>query len=225
MGAEFGAFGKMPSLGDFFRVDIDRGFVTAWDHWLQDSMADAKLRLDSRWDDCYMNAPIWRFSLSAGLAGDKKAMGILMPSVDRVGRQFPLTLMCNMDTRGPILRDHFLNNSVLTAAENLALDALDDSMTRDRLAENLGNLPPMAQQMAGNARYLAGSMIVTGGDAKALLPDLAAEGTATQFATPSIWTTVVAGEARMMICEKMPDKIQALGLFDLTAPIWLAGVS
>jgi type VI secretion system protein ImpM len=35
MAAAFGAFGKMPSLGDFFRFGLPADFVSAWDDWLQ----------------------------------------------------------------------------------------------------------------------------------------------------------------------------------------------
>src|SRR5262249_23889417 len=37
--------------------------------------------------------PIWRFALSPGLCGAGAATGVLMPSVDRVGRYFPLTIV------------------------------------------------------------------------------------------------------------------------------------
>ena len=38
----FGAYGKMPSLGDFFRINASRGFVEPWDIWLQTGMQEAR---------------------------------------------------------------------------------------------------------------------------------------------------------------------------------------
>ena len=102
-----GAFGKMPSAGDFFRLNAPPGFVRAWDGWLQQAMLEGQRALGPAWDDAYMSAPIWRFTLTAGLAGPHKAQGVLMPSVDRVGRRFPLTLMRALDTPGPAPHDHF----------------------------------------------------------------------------------------------------------------------
>ena len=107
--AVFGAFGKMPSLGDFFRISAPPGFLDVWDAWLQSCLVSGAHTFGSRWDALYMSVPIWRFSLSAGLAGPKKMMGVLMPSVDRVGRRFPLTLMHPVDGTSPAAQDHFLH--------------------------------------------------------------------------------------------------------------------
>lgn len=81
----FGAFGKIPSIGDFFRLDPPAGFVRVWDEWLQGLLLTGQGAHGPYWDGYYMTAPIWRFTLSPGLAGPEKVMGVLMPSVDRVG--------------------------------------------------------------------------------------------------------------------------------------------
>ena len=38
----------------------------------------------------YLTAPVWRFAWSPGIAGAHWWMGVMMPSVDNVGRYFPL---------------------------------------------------------------------------------------------------------------------------------------
>ncbi len=38
----------------------------------------------------YLTCPIWRFALAPGACGDQGRLGVLMPSVDKVGRYFPL---------------------------------------------------------------------------------------------------------------------------------------
>ena len=85
----YGAFGKIPGMGDFFRFDAPPGFVQAWDGWLQEGMLSAKEALGEGWLAAYMSAPIWRFTLAPGLAGEAAVMGILMCSVDRVVHSFP----------------------------------------------------------------------------------------------------------------------------------------
>jgi type VI secretion system protein ImpM len=40
----------------------------------------------------YLTFPVWRFLLPVGVLGSTAWTGVLMPSVDRVGRYFPLTL-------------------------------------------------------------------------------------------------------------------------------------
>ena len=49
-----------------------------------------------------MMAPIWRFALAPGVAGPLPMLGVMMPSVDRVGRQFPLTLAAPMAEASPL---------------------------------------------------------------------------------------------------------------------------
>lgn len=139
--AGFAAFGKMPALGDFVRIGAVPAFVTPWDHWVQDSLVSGRQACGDRWLDCYFSAPIWRFSLPPGLAGPGGILGIIMPSVDRVGRQFPLTLFT---TTGSATANHRTSGKAFAALENIALDALSDDATRDSLAAALTTVPPAA---------------------------------------------------------------------------------
>lgn len=121
MSGPFGAYGKMPGLGDFLRMGVGSGFVAAWDRWLQVTLFEARATLGHAWTDCYMSAPIWRFALAPGLAGRYPVFGVLMPSVDRVGRQFPLTL---------VARGEGAEEGVYAQLEEIALASLEDDMTR-----------------------------------------------------------------------------------------------
>jgi len=51
----------------------------------------AREKLGEDWLESYLKAPIWRFALMPGALDARPWFGVLMPSVDRVGRQFPLT--------------------------------------------------------------------------------------------------------------------------------------
>jgi len=90
---EIGLFGKLPTHGDFLRRRVPDAFVEAWDSWLQQSIAQSRTVLADRWLDAYLTSPVWRFALSADVCGPEPVAGVLAPSVDRVGRYFPLTLM------------------------------------------------------------------------------------------------------------------------------------
>jgi len=87
-----GFFGKVPSHGDFVSRRLPAGFVAPWDAWLQAGLAESRVRLGERWLPLYLNSPVWRFALGAGVCGPQAWGGVVMPSVDRVGRYFPLTL-------------------------------------------------------------------------------------------------------------------------------------
>lgn len=87
-----GWYGKIPSLGDFASRRLSQQFVSIWDDWLQHAMTASRAALGQGWLDAYMNSPIWRFALLPGVIGDTPWGGIMMPSVDKVGRPFPLTI-------------------------------------------------------------------------------------------------------------------------------------
>jgi len=90
---EIGLYGKLPTHGDFLRRRVPDAFVEVWDAWLQQSIAESRTVLADRWLDAYLTSPVWRFALGAGVCGPEAVAGVLAPSVDRVGRYFPLTLM------------------------------------------------------------------------------------------------------------------------------------
>jgi type VI secretion system protein ImpM len=90
---EVGLYGKLPSHGDFLRRRVSDAFVSVWDEWLQQSLAASQLALGQNWLDVYLTSPVWRFSCDAGVCGSRGYAGLMAPSVDRVGRYFPLTLV------------------------------------------------------------------------------------------------------------------------------------
>jgi type VI secretion system protein ImpM len=220
MAGRFGAFGKMPSLGDFFRAEVAPSFVDPWDRWLQEAILGAKGMLGDRWQDCYFSAPIWRFTLAAGTAGAAAVIGVMMMSVDRVGRQFPLTLAAALpDGTDPVLA-HFASPPLFYDLEGVALDALEDGFTREMLAERLAALAPAEVPAPLSVARGIGGLVAQGGDAAGLPAGLAASFVAGQFRRPSLWSADLETGLRLMVCEGLPAGGQAVGLFDLSAQVW-----
>jgi len=91
-----GWYGKLPGLGDFAGRRLPEHFVSAWDGWLQRGMAASQEALGAGWLDTFLTAPVWGFLLGARVLEGGPWAGILLPSVDRVGRYFPLTLASAM---------------------------------------------------------------------------------------------------------------------------------
>jgi type VI secretion system protein ImpM len=91
-----GFFGKLPSVGDFVRRRVDEGIVGAWDRWLQGAIASSRELLGERWLELYLTAPMWRFFAPAGTLDALPVAGVMFPSVDRVGRYFPLTVFARL---------------------------------------------------------------------------------------------------------------------------------
>ncbi|UWQ60672.1 type VI secretion system-associated protein TagF (plasmid) [Leisingera caerulea] len=219
----FGAFGKMPSAGDFFRLNTPGGFVRVWDAWLQQVMLDGREAYGAGFDAHYMTAPIWRFTLPAGLAGAGRVMGVMMPSVDRVGRRFPLTLMVGLPGQGAAGLYHFGEAALFERLEDVALDALEDTMTKDRLAETLANIPVPEARAAGSVDAPGMAVVLAGPEGT---ERLSAVSDGARLAGCSLWTAVLDGAPRTLACSGLPQGPAALGLFDLAAPVWAgAGVT
>jgi type VI secretion system protein ImpM len=85
-------FGKIPTRRDFIAVGTPRRFLSVWEQWLQTSVAASREGLRDRWNDAFLTAPIWRFWLGAEICG-ATVLGAIMPSMDGVGRYFPLSLV------------------------------------------------------------------------------------------------------------------------------------
>jgi type VI secretion system protein ImpM len=160
MTLEAGWYGKIPSLGDFASRRLPSGFIATWDSWLQHSMATSRVVLGEQWLECYLTSPLWRFALMPGVvdAGGASAWaGLLMPSVDRVGRHFPLTLALELlpaDCPDPVA-------TTLAAQrwygdlERVALAALDVDFTAEDLERELAALPfPLAPAQGDGARAI-----------------------------------------------------------------------
>lgn len=131
-----GFYGKLPGLGDFVARRLPADFIQPWDLWLRESLAASQGQLGEDWLDTYLTSPLWRFVLSPGLAGQRAWAGVLMPSVDRVGRYFPLTLACplvdGIDLIGLLTQPEWFER-----AEALALTGLDDDWAIERFDAHL----------------------------------------------------------------------------------------
>lgn len=132
-----GLYGKLPAHGDFIHRNLNSGFVQLWDDWLQLFIASGREQLGEDWLNIYLTSPIWRFSLSPGVLDEFAWIGVLMPSVDRVGRYFPISVLRPFpDTAAPV-------NLVLAAGtwfnqvEERCLDALEGSIDADALIESV----------------------------------------------------------------------------------------
>ena len=214
--AGFGAFGKMPALGDFFRLGAEREFVTPWDIWVQNTLLGAKAALGARFEGCYMTAPIWRFSLPPGVAGTQGVVGVLMPSVDRVGRQFPLTLLAQTgyDEQAP-LRNLIWQGPVLDRVEALALDALDDAMTREILAERLGPLALRPMGIPSRIRTSGSSLVLVNETPDLFCADLALDLAGGELHRACAWSATIEGTARLILTAGLPQGDIATSLFDI----------
>ncbi len=137
-----GLFGKLPAFGDFLSRGLPHGFTKAWDGWLQDGIRASREMLGEAWLEIYLTSPLWHYALAPGGCGPDAMAGVLMPSVDRVGRYFPFTLACPLPQgTGPFALRRTAG-SWYAGAEELARAALQAGGEIDQLLADLERLGP-----------------------------------------------------------------------------------
>jgi type VI secretion system protein ImpM len=152
-GTGAGFYGKLSSHGDFVTRRLPPSFVAVWDGWLQACMQGSREQLGSSWLEAYLTGPLWRFALAAGVCDGQAWAGVLMPSVDRVGRHFPLVLACA--TAGALPLQQWMGEGApwFEQLEDLALSTLDAHFDFERFDAALAALPELpcaeAQGSAG----------------------------------------------------------------------------
>jgi type VI secretion system protein ImpM len=156
--------GKLPSRGDFIGRGLPKSFLTPWQAWIDASLTASRRLLGETWLPAWMEAPIWRFALPANACGPDAVLGLTLPSVDRAGRHYPLTVAVVFEgvPFAPV------DTGWLDAVEALALDALALDHPPEALMDSLSAVPeptgesgPAAWWTTGSPRVPATHIIVT----------------------------------------------------------------
>lgn len=152
--AVIGYFGKIPSHGDFITRGLPAHLVAAWDRWLQRCILESRRQLGESWMTHYLTSPVWRFAISPGILGPEGLGGVMMPSVDRVGRYFPLMMGA---TGSPPLLDWFQKHAAwYDAIEDMARASLDRAFRSAQLRDmpEPGVTPAASSSsVGGNRRF------------------------------------------------------------------------
>ncbi|MFS4437496.1 type VI secretion system-associated protein TagF [Paracoccaceae bacterium GXU_MW_L88] len=119
-----GYYGKVPTQGDFVSRGFSRALTDRFDEWLRQCVRESQDRMGRDWLNAFLVAPVWRMALSAGTFGPDPIIGIMMPSVDRAGRYFPLVIAAPLPgVTAPLEKLHGLL-PWFDAAEDLARSTL-----------------------------------------------------------------------------------------------------
>jgi type VI secretion system protein ImpM len=117
--------------------------------------------LGDLWLERFLASPIWCFSASGGCAGDHSFAGVLMPSLDRIGRYYPLSIVALISTEesaaeiaaGAVQWFARLEAAALSClADNFDFEAFDSALASEPLptarggatAHPAGLAPPAA---------------------------------------------------------------------------------
>ena len=153
--APFGLYGKLPAKRDFIALNLPAGFLGVWEEWLHASIAASREQLGDRWLELFLSLPIWRFWLGRDICG-QTVTGALMPSVDGVGRYFPLCICAGSaaghDVAPPPAQPM---PEWFATVEAALLKALDPAFAGEPLDLVMGMAPPPSGRADSGEEHLA----------------------------------------------------------------------
>jgi type VI secretion system protein ImpM len=121
-----GFFGKLPSRGDFVTRRLPPDLLAGWTDWLDASLDESRRMLGEAWQAAYLSSALWRFSASPGCCSNQAFAGVLMPSVDRVGRYYPLSIVAPLGAEWSAAEIAVAAGQWFEQVEALALSCLTD---------------------------------------------------------------------------------------------------
>jgi len=125
-------FGKTPRMGDFLRVGKIGPAGDALEQWVEQGLAFAEAKRGRDWPSIYSAGATYAFLFRPPRASNVREalVGVIKPSVDSVGRRFPLMVYAQALPRPALPWPHVLPMAMgdfLDAAATLLLES--DSIT------------------------------------------------------------------------------------------------
>lgn len=169
-----GIYGKLPAKRDFVALSAPREFLAVWEPWLQGGVSASRLKLGGGWQAAFLRAPIWRFWLGAEVCG-MTVTGAFMPSVDGVGRYFPLAIFACGEGGAAIPPPELEPQAAwFEKLERLLLSVLDESPDYEAFTGGVDAIGPPSTRIP----QASPDGLVRVGDGTAVVP--AAPGSLTQ---------------------------------------------
>ena len=136
-----GVYGKIPAHGDFLNQNLPRHFLDVWDHWLQQSILASQEVLGDAWLEHFLISPVWRFVLPINMMDEQSWAGIILPSVDKVGRYYPLTLVARVPKDVGVCEYLTQAKPWFQSLEDVAINALENGLDINALTAALSECP------------------------------------------------------------------------------------
>lgn len=194
--SHIGLYGKLPAYGDFIFRNLTPSFINPWDEWLQNFISASQQQIGEDWLNIYLTSPVWRFVISSGVIDNSLWAGIMMPSVDRVGRYFPISVVKPLPhSMNPV---SFIKNQSewYSALENTCFEALEGHIDADAALSLMDQVPISGTEFYQPTHDLLemGPMLfgMQGGDEENvanLLPYLVNASLVNELRSFSLWVT------------------------------------
>jgi type VI secretion system protein ImpM len=104
---------------------------------MQEAIANSREQLGDFWLENYLTSPLWRFALTPGICGEHGWAGVMMPSVDRVGRYYPFTMAARLDAKCNLFLFMEESEAWFARMESLALSCLEDEFQMEAFEQQL----------------------------------------------------------------------------------------
>jgi type VI secretion system protein ImpM len=207
-----GVYGKYPGKRDFIATNVPRSVLTPLEAWLQGGMASSRESLARAWESAYLVQPIWNFWIGASVTGVDCA-GALVPSVDRIGRHFPLVILAHA---GPEIAGFASWRRVMSSewpacVHARLLSALDDHPPSEQqiLIDGLSDPEAADKTMPESAASIGNGhrIFIQGADSESAAEAVASIHRLTSDTMRSIWWTGGSGlvQAQIATFIGMPD--------------------
>jgi len=192
-----GLYGKLPAYGDFIFRNLNSAFITPWDEWLQHFISGSQEQIGEDWLNIYLTSPIWHFVLSPGVIDNNMWAGLMMPSVDRVGRYFPISIVKPFTSNINPVNFMLKQKDWFNELERHCLAALNGNIDVDTLISVVTEVEVLAQQDYQPSHHLGepGPMLfgLPSADEEQLnsvMPYMLSAALATDLNSYSLWHTV-----------------------------------
>jgi len=127
-----GYFGKLPEFNDFIKYNAGSPEILFIDNWLQEGLAQAKIKFKTEWKGKYFNLQPTEFFLSVP-SSEKVTAGMLYAGNDKSNREFPFIIFSILP--GNIFNKFYL----IPAALQQMLSVLDDLLRKEEDVSSLNN--------------------------------------------------------------------------------------
>lgn len=218
-----GIYGKLPGYGDFIFRNLKANFINPWDEWLQHFISASKEQIGEGWLNVYLTSPIWRFVLSPGVIDSNLHAGVMIPSVDRVGRYFPMTVVKAIHSDANPVDVLLSESDWFKRAEEECLAALNGDIDADELVEAVSSCDAedLNRYLPSNELGEAGAMVFElpgsePGYIRSLLPYVLNASLSSALTSYSLWMTDGSEHIRPIVlnCKGLPPVGSAASMLD-----------
>ena len=193
---QIGLYGKLPAYGDFIFRNLKPTFINPWDEWLQHFISGSQQQMGEDWLNIYLTSPIWRFVISPGVIDNNMWAGFMMPSVDRVGRYFPISVVKSFAHTVNPVNFIFNHQAWYAELEAICLLALDGKLDADQLVSLMAEVEVKpqdthqpTQDMLDMGPMLFGLNPANQDNMSSLLPYVLNAAFSTSISSYSLWST------------------------------------